>query len=153
MRSATTDGRWCGLRAAVVPCAVVLVAVGLGGCGRGVGATATGVVRANGNPVPAGVIVRFQPRAPSGSTSIGVTDDQGRFTLRFNANTVGVMPGESVVSLAIRESYDSEGRPFIPEPLRRIRIPESCGTKSTLMKTVRPGANEIEIDIDTNATP
>jgi len=128
---------------------VVVVAVACaGGCGSGVGATATGTVRANGKPVPAGVVVRFQPRGPNGSTSIGVTDDGGRFTLRFNANTYGVMPGESVVSLAIRESYDAQGVPFIPETLRAIRIPESCGANSTLVKTVKPGANTIDIDLD-----
>jgi hypothetical protein len=92
--------------------------------------------------------VRFQPQVPNGSTSIGVTDDDGRFVLRFNANTFGVMPGESVVSLAIREAYDAKGVPFIPENLRPIRIPESQGSKSTFVKTVKPGANVIDIDID-----
>lgn len=127
---------------------ILAVVVAVAGCGRGMGATATGVVRANGKPVPAGVVVRFQPQVPNGSTSIGVTDDAGQFVLRFNANTVGVMPGESVVSLAIRESYDAKGVPFIPEKLRGIRIPESQGAKSTLVKTVKPGANVIDIDID-----
>jgi len=101
------------------------------------------------------VIIRFQPRVPNGSTSIGVTDSEGRFTLRFNASTFGVMPGDSVVSLAIRESYDSQGVPFIPPELRAVRIPESCGTRSTLVKTVKPGANviDIDIDIDSDAAP
>ena len=139
MRLAASDLRHAGW---------LVAAVALAGCGRGVGATATGVVRANGKPVPAGVVVRFQPQVPNGSTSIGVTDDEGRFVLRFNANTIGVMPGDSIVSLAIRESYDARGVPFIPESLRVIRIPESCGTKSTLVKTVKPGANVIDIDLD-----
>jgi hypothetical protein len=142
MRLADTErGRWQALGF------VLLAAVAASGCGRGIGATATGVVRLNGKPVPAGVIVRFQPRVPKGSTSIGVTDDQGRFVLKFNATTIGVMPGESLVSLAIRESYDSRGVPFIPENLRAIRIPDSCGAKSTLVKTVKPGTNVIDIDL------
>lgn len=141
MQSAATNSAWS---VAVLAAA----AIGAMGCGRGIGATATGTIRANGKPVPAGVIVRFQPRVPNGSTSIGVTDDRGHFVLRFNAKTVGVMPGESVVSLAIRESYDAQGVPFIPEGLRAIRIPESCGAGSTLVKTVKPGANVIDIDID-----
>lgn len=142
MRSEATEvGRRIWLLASLV------VAAGELGCSRGVGATATGVVRANGKPVPAGVIVRFQPRVANGSTSIGVTDDEGRFTLRFNATTFGVMPGDSVVSLAIRESYDAQGVPFIPKELRGVRIPETCGTKSTLVKNVKPGANVIDIDI------
>jgi len=140
MQSAATDH-------ARVALALVLAVAAAGGCGRGVGATATGVVRLDGNPVPAGVIVRFQPRVPQGSTSIGVTDDHGRFVLKFNATTIGVMPGDSVVSLAIRESYDGRGVPFIPENLRAIRIPESHGPSSTLVKTVKPGKNVIDIDI------
>jgi hypothetical protein len=141
MRSALTEHA----RVALV---FVLVAAGAAsGCGRGVGATATGVVRLDGKPVPAGVIVRFQPRVPQGSTSIGVTDDDGRFVLKFNATTTGVMPGDSLVSLAIRESYDTRGVPFIPENLRAIRIPESYGPSSTLVKTVKPGSNVIDIDI------
>jgi len=131
--------------AVLVATAITVVVMG---CGRGIGATATGTVRANGKPVPAGVIVRFQPRIPNGSTSIGVTDGEGRYVLRLNAKTFGVMPGESVVSLAIRESYDQQGVPFIPEGLRAIRIPESCGANSTLVKTVKPGANTIDIDLD-----
>lgn len=126
----------------------LLVAIGATGCGRGIGATATGIVRAKGKPVPAGVVVRFQPRVPNGSTSIGVTDDQGRYVLRFNATTFGVMPGDSVVSFAIRESYDTQGVPFIPEGLRAIQIPPSCGADSTLVKTVKPGSNTIDIDLD-----
>lgn len=141
MRSVATRSAWSAAFLAAA-------AIGVAGCGRGIGATATGTVRAKGKPVPAGVIVRFQPRVPNGSTSIGVTDDRGRFVLRFNATTVGVMPGESVVSLAIRESYDAQGVPFIPEGLRAIRIPESCGADSTLMKTVKPGSNTIDIDLD-----
>ncbi len=143
MRSPATDP----LRRSLL-LGVAAVAIVLGGCGGGVGATASGTVRYKGAPVPAGVVVRFQPRVPNGSTSIGVTDADGRFVLRFNASTFGVMPGESVVSLAIRESYDSKGVPFIPEDLRRIRIPESCGPASTLVKTVRPGANVIDIDFE-----
>ncbi len=149
MRSAATNRTWSGGRTwSVATCVMTLVAIGAAGCSRGVGATATGVVRANGKPVPAGVIVRFQPRVPNGSTSIGVTDDQGRYVLRFNAKAFGVMPGDSVVSLAIRESYDAQGVPFIPDGLRAIRIPESCGAASTLVKTVKPGANVIDIDLD-----
>jgi hypothetical protein len=140
MQSAATDR-------ARVALALVLAVAAAGGCGRGVGATATGVVRLDGKPVPAGVIVRFQPRVPQGSTSIGVTDDRGRFVLKFNATTIGVMPGDSVVSLAVRESYDSRGVPFIPENLRAIRIPDSFGPSSALVKTVKPGKNVIDIDI------
>jgi hypothetical protein len=128
------------------------VAVVIAGCGKGVGATASGTITYKGKPVPAGVIVRFQPKVPGSSSSLGVTDDQGRYELRFNANVPGVMPGESAVSFAVRESYGADGAPFIPEPLKAVRIPESAsGQSSTLVKTVKPGANTIDIEIPAGA--
>jgi hypothetical protein len=118
------------------------------GCSRGVGATASGTVTYDGKPVPAGVVVRFQPQVPGSSSSLGVTDADGRYDLRFNANVRGVLPGDSVVSFALRESYGANGAPFIPKELRAIRIPASAsGHASGLVKKVRPGGNVIDIEI------
>jgi hypothetical protein len=113
-----------------------------------VGATATGIVTFNGKPAPAGVMVTFQPQVTNSSASIGVTDATGRYDLRFNARIRGVMPGESVVSLAIVTEPDAEGRTSAPDALKGIRIPPSYGARSTLRKTVNPGTNVIDIDID-----
>lgn len=126
----------------------VLVVAAVMGCQPGVGATATGIVTFNGKPAPAGVIVTFQPQVANSSASIGVTDATGRYDLRFNARIRGVMPGESIVSLAIVAEPDAEGRVAVPDALQRVRIPPSYGAKSTLRKTVNPGANVIDIDID-----
>lgn len=132
--------RW-GLAAAII------ATITLVGCQQGVGATATGVVSFNGKPAPAGILVRFQPQVPNSSASLGVTDATGRYELRFNARTPGVMPGESVISLAIVSEPDATGKNVIPDALEGITIPPTYGDKSTLKKTVKPGANVIDIDI------
>lgn len=144
MQAATSERGFCRAVAGVA----LVAALGVAGCSRGVGATATGTVTYKGKPVPAGVIVRFQPQVPKSSSSIGVTDEQGRYDLRFNASLRGVMPGESTVSFAVRESYGADGAPFIPEPLKAIKIPAtSAGQSATLVKTVKPGVNTIDIEM------
>jgi hypothetical protein len=126
---------------------VLLASLVAAGCQPGVGATATGVVSFKGQPVPAGVMVQFQPEGPNASPSIAVTDAQGRYDLRFNARIRGVMPGESVVSLTIVREPNAEGKVVLPDELKDFFIPADYGEKSTLKKTVKPGANVIDIDI------
>lgn len=126
---------------------VLLASLVAAGCQPDVGATATGVVSFKGQPVPAGVMVQFQPQGPKASPSIAVTDAQGRYDLRFNARIRGVLPGESVVSLSIVREPNAEGKVVLPDALKGLTIPASYGEKSTLKKTVKAGANVIDIDI------
>lgn len=133
------------LKIFLVPWTLGLVA----GCGPSVGATATGLVTFDGMPAPAGVVVTFQPQIPNSSASIGVTNEEGRYDLRFNAKIRGVMPGESVVSLSLAEQFDAEGLPKAPDLSRPLVIPTAYGQRSTLMKTVKPGSNLIDIDVVT----
>lgn len=143
----STVARWpkCWGLAAAIIAMITLV-----GCQQGVGATATGVVSLNGKPAPAGIIVRFQPQVPNSSASLGVTDATGRYELRFNARTPGVMPGESVVSLAIVLEPDATGKQIVPDALEGITIPPAYGERSQLRKQVAPGANSIDIDVGAN---
>jgi len=140
----STVARWpkCwGLAAAIIAMST------LAGCQQGVGATATGVVSFNGKPAPAGILVQFQPQAPNSSASLGVTDATGRYELRFNARTPGVMPGESIVSLTIMSEPDATGKIVVPDALKGITIPPAYGERSQLRKRVSPGANSIDIDV------
>jgi hypothetical protein len=92
-------------------------------------------------------MVQFQPQGPNASPSIAVTDAQGRYDLRFNARIRGVMPGENIVSLSIVREPNAEGKVVLPDALKGLTIPAAYGDKSTLKKTVKPGANVIDIDI------
>lgn len=127
---------------------VLLASLVAAGCQPGVGATATGVVSFKGTPAPAGVMVTFQPQVPNASPSIAVTDAQGRYELRFNARIRGVMPGESVVSLSIVTEPNSEGKLVPSDALKGLQIPAAYGRNSMLKKTVKPGGNVIDIDVD-----
>lgn len=122
------------------------------GCRPSVGATAVGTITIDGQPAPAGIRVDFEPQVKGSSSSTGYTDAKGRYELKFNVNTIGVMPGESLVRLSIQPTFTGDGKPSLPEELRAIRLPDSVGMKSTLRRTVKPGANQIDIAVDTVAT-
>lgn len=127
---------------------------GLVGCGRrDIGATATGLVTIDGKPAPAGIRVDFQPQGSMGSPSMGITDPQGRFELSFTSTVKGVMPGECLVRLSPFLEVGPDGIPTISDALTDIQIPDAYGRDSTLVRTVKPGHNTIDIDIDTVTLP
>lgn len=144
-------GRAVPIQSIVCLTAVSLAVASLAGCSRSVGATASGMVTIDGKPAPAGIRIDFEPQIKGGSSSSGYTDAAGRYQLQFNVNTVGVMPGESIVRLSIQPTFSVDGKPSLPEELRAIRLPDSVGIKSTLRRTVKPGANRIDIDVESGA--
>lgn len=133
---------------------IAALAVHCAGCGpRSPGATVTGTLRLDGQPAPAGLRIDFQPLDPGGSGSSGATDTAGRYELWFNANLRGAMPGEHVVSVSVKRMTGPDGIPNVPEPLRGVRIPRTAGESSTLTRTVKPGANTIDVDIESSPKP
>lgn len=134
--------------------AIACLASSFAGCGpRGVGATCTGTVTIDGQPAPSGVRVDFQPQGDKGSPSMGLTDAKGKYELCFTAARKGVMPGECLVRVSVLPEMSAEGIPKVPEALKAVRIPEHYGRQSTLMRTVKPGHNQIDIEIDTKSAP
>lgn len=124
------------------------------GCQPSVGATATGVISFNGTPAPAGVLVMFYPKGPQGSSSMAITGADGRYDLWFNASIRGVMPGENVVSLSIDDDLNASRSVAVSDALRALPIPARYrGPKSPLVKTVKPGANVIDIDVALGDSP
>jgi len=136
---------------------LLLLAVGalaITGCQPDVGATATGIVSFNGAPAPAGVLVMFYPQVPKGSSSMAITDGDGRYELWFNASTRGVMPGDNVVSISVDDDLNASRGVAVTDALRALAIPARYrGPKSPLVKTAKPGANVIDIDIDLTTAP
>jgi hypothetical protein len=134
--------------------AVACLAVISTGCDRGgVGATGSGLITIDGTPAPAGIRIDFQPKRPDGSPSMGITDPKGRYELFFTAARKGVMPGECLVRLSVMPEDGPGGFPQVPEALKAVRIPESYGLQSTLIRTVKPGWNQIALEIDTSSKP
>ncbi len=121
------------------------------GCQPGVGATATGIVSFDGVPAPAGVLVIFYPKGPNGSSSMAITDATGKYDLWFNASVRGVMPGENAVSLAVENDLNASRGVLVTDALRALKIPARYrGPSSPIVKTVKPGANVVDIDVTTS---
>ena len=112
--------RWC--------CSAWLIA----GCGSGNNlATVRGKVTLNGRPLQ-GALVEFQPTAPGGSPSSGITDAEGRYELMYTFDKRG----------------RCAGRAHRVDPHRRDAL-STRGPRGR-MQGVRPGqvqhANGIEAD-------
>lgn len=134
---------------AAVTCCLVIAVIG---CGRRhIGATATGIVTIDGKPAPAGIRVDFQPQGSSGSPSMGITDGTGRYELMFTSSVRGVIPGECLVRVSPFLRMGADGIPKTSDSLAGIHIPDRYGRGSTHIYVVRPGRNEINIDIETGS--
>jgi hypothetical protein len=143
-------------------CALLLsasIAVVAGGCGQGVAppplAALKGKVLVDGRPVP-GLIVVYEPEASgatkaaqAGSTSVGRTDAEGNFELRYRGGEQkGAVPGTHVVRvipIAGGGPAGGENADVVKNP-----IPPQYNTQSTIRRVVKLADNPVdEIRIST----
>ena len=130
---------WCVLSA-------FLVTTCLAGCGSEFGATVSGVVTLDGNPVTPG-FVTFVPGEAGTVPATSDLDSSGGFELSTQKK-VGLAPGTYRVSVqAFRPPDVPEGqRTMKPsEPLVPVKYLQV--TTSGLEYTVEPGPNEIAIEL------
>jgi hypothetical protein len=140
----------------VAPLSVVPTCIFLTGCGNGL-ATVSGQVTLDGQPIHGGngdvrVTVQFQPAGGSGSSPIGLADENGNYTLGTGSQT-GISPGEYVVTCTVAEltrSKDSN----VTTGVRRVSDPKYANAKTSGLKfTVQPGKNEFNIPMESPKTP
>lgn len=110
----------------------------LSGCGSDL-AQVEGNVTMNNQPI-SGVEVSFEPAGPEGGTGMGYTDENGHYTVHFPGRKVGTPPGEYVVRLKGAEVLDGG---------EKIAIPATYNSQSTLKRTVEPGSNTFDFNIET----
>lgn len=117
------------------------------GCGGGTDPVLVeGVVTLDGKPVD-GVTVMFRPEV--GRPSVGKTDADGRYTLRYTSERAGAVPGKHVVSISLlgdeSGSDESNGRRPRQEP-----IPARYNAKSQLTALVAGPRMTISFDLESN---
>jgi hypothetical protein len=111
------------------------------GCGDAKLGRVSGVVTLDGQPLPRAT-VEFQPK--DGSPSYGITDEQGRYQLRYRRNQPGAEVGPHVVRVT---TYDwltnpDGSRTEIPE-----QVPPAYNVHSTLSFEVKRGSQRIDLEL------
>lgn len=109
--------------------------------------TVTGTVTMDEKPL-AGVMVVFSPE--NGRSSMGTTDDAGKYELLYVSDTKGAKIGTHKISIATAQTDSSEeeggegGTPF------KETIPAKYNAKSTLTEEVKAGDNVIDFKLTSN---
>jgi len=107
----TTRFFWC--------LAVLTLPLAAGGCGGQRLVSVSGRVTHQGRPVPS-TLVTFQPD-DGGRPSKGVTDDDGRFTLRYSRTEAGASRGRCAVFLTYVVSNEEELRQAPPKASKELK--------------------------------
>ena len=127
---------------AVVLSVFCLVCVGCSGRDLPELGYVTGTVTRNGEP-PEGVVVEFYSDTEEGGRpGVGVTDSEGFYELKYTGGVEGTMVGPAEISVTTEWP---EGEP--PEG-ESEEIPAKYNSKSELKKTVEPGSNVIDLDLE-----
>jgi hypothetical protein len=101
------------------PLLALLLLLVVVGCGDSHLVKVTGRVTHKGQPVPSTKVV-FAPDDGS-RTSHGVTDDDGKFTLKFTRSTVGASRGPNTVFLTYDVSADEETHKIPPKASKELK--------------------------------
>lgn len=138
---------------AAIVCGILIgVPVGCSGKKEVDTVAASGTVTYKGDPVANATVV-FNP-VTSGPLAIGVTDDNGKFTLKTN-KIDGAKPGDYKITVAPKteetpmpgtkeaaEAAKKKKQPSFPDKFRRV---ESTTLKETVSAS---GTNEFELNLD-----
>ncbi|SMP75847.1 hypothetical protein SAMN06265222_12025 [Neorhodopirellula lusitana] len=146
---------------------------GLTGCDRGPGVDygslglvpITGAVTLDGQPLT-GAVVFFE--APDLTQSYATTDEEGRYTLKFNSEVDGVKPGSKLVRISTtastgeveeeEEEGDEDGsarrttRPKKDQPNPGERVPSQYNKKSTLTVEITSTDKIVDFHLKSDGT-
>ncbi len=126
-----------------------IVLLTLAGCNRYEGpplAKVTGVVKLEGQPLPQARVL-FRPLDnQEGSHSSAITDEQGRFTLRYTRSHNGAILGTHLVTITTGNP-DHEDEFGNPQPIPEV-LPDIYHKKSILQEQVVAKTNHFEFELE-----
>jgi hypothetical protein len=122
------------------------------GCGGPYDSTVNGLVKFDGNPLPRGT-VSFIPQS-QGPPAYGMIGDDGMYKLRTGREE-GLKSGSYIVTVAANEQTTVNVKNGGPPPLGKPITPEwyRNPTTSGLNFTVKPGKNEINLELSKTPPP
>ena len=137
-------------RKMIMFCAILSLLSGCGDSGPELAAV-TGTITLDGNPLH-GALVTFRPTGEVATTSYGVSNKDGFYSLMFTRDKSGAMPGDYEVDiettmpskseLAEMKAEGKEPPPFVP-------LPKKYKQPGALTAKVASGKNTIDFPLDT----
>ncbi len=128
-----------------------LLATAFAGCGSGGRpegvAPVSGRISLGGEPL-AGAIVTFLPVKQGASTSLGRTDDEGRFTLLYGGGIQGAQVGQHRVTITTFSRGNPDADP--PRPASPEKVPAQYNRDTTLTADVVEGSNTIDFELESS---
>lgn len=129
------------------------------GCGTGghnklALAPVEGIVQLDGEPL-ANAKVEFNPvatpdrqkkNAQAIGASVAITNDEGRYHLKFDSYRKGAVPGEHTVKITTADIDPDSSQPQIEKVPRRYNV------STQLKERVNEGTNEINFELTSKAT-
>lgn len=119
------------------------------GCGGGPTVVpVAGVATANGKPV-SGILVNFEPE--NGRSSWGITDNNGRFTLEYDASTKGAMVGNHSVSAKFWPRTPEEemaGAKAVSPEVREIQKKYGNQATTPMKVEIKAATKDLELKFD-----
>jgi hypothetical protein len=140
-REQAMSGEWP--KGLCVAACLFVVSSGCGSSGPELGQV-TGTVTMDGQPVP-GLNITFAP-AEKGPTSVGGTNQEGRYKLLYNTDRQGAVLGKhNVIIRSGERDTDEDGKPTGPKP---VKIPAKYSQAGELTADVKAGSQEINFELD-----
>ncbi len=142
-------------------CLLMLTPLLLAGCGGGGNdgpplGRVTGTITVNQTPV-AGLTVYFEPMdTTDGATAMGVTDENGRYTLTSPGNQPGAVVGKNLIRVQGRMASASDemlaeiaaDQGVTVEELKKLPVvPPEHNEQSQRVVTVEAGSNKFDFDL------
>jgi hypothetical protein len=115
------------------------------GCGDPNLGSVSGTVTLDGKPVP-NAAVKFFPTGTTGAPSFGKTDSNGNFTMWFSESKSGAWIGQNRVQITTGDVGVAPGMGT------KETIPIAYNEQSTLVETVKPGKNKIDLKLSSDAS-
>ena len=129
---------------------ILLTSTFFGGCTGDSGdapklGTVSGIVTLDGKPLSEAIVI-FQPE--KGRPSNGETDETGRYTLQYNADSNGAVIGNHVVKITTAKSNNDEVE-FESGDLITVKekLPPKYHTQTELKAKVTADSNDINFDL------
>lgn len=139
-------------------CLLALFAASLAGCScrsQGPNYNELGLIEVSGqvtmdNKPLAGATVRFEGQA--GQFSSGITDANGNFSLRYDSNKTGCLPGEKTVRITIGGGEESEEGAVLEGADGKViakaqKIPARYNTETVLNASVSPSNTTFKFEL------